>query len=937
MYLSTLLSHDRGPKVLSGLVFLFFTLFVTIARAQAPQAVGRVIDEKTTKGVPYASLFIKEIQKGAVTDENGSFNLHLSPGQYSVIIRSLGYRSQQASIRVGESGSKFEFTLSPVSYALGDVDVNPNNRNEDPAYAIMRRVMNRTPIYEKMIEKYVSLTYTKGSTMLGKIPFYLQNIKDEGISMKDLVGKRFVIEGEVKTTYTAPEEYSYHTLSMRSSIPGELDKSGEGLGTLNSMMANIYGKNIGLGQGGSIPSPIRLNGLYNYTYKLQGINTEADETIYHISFVENKTRTIKGELWISDRVWTPIRLTADLKLTGLMDQDLEVTLNPIREDVYMPTSYALSMNLAVLGVKVNFKYYSSTSYKELKLNESLLALKEERAEVEEKVLSKEDLLAPTKRSTQRNIEKDLELIENKMDTLGLSLKDKYMIPTPKKVIKSTMDSLALSKDSTYWKQVVTTPLTVDEQKSYAIRDSLMAVKKKERSLKLKPKGKRTGESPMRAILFGYDKIFNPKWTMGVDGLIPMLFKNYRYSDGLWMGPSFFLKYQNNDIDNPFSFELSPSIYYTTLNKQIYWDMKADIMYAGMRRGAFSLSAGRHSDDIGGRKMDSSANFENNLFTLVDGRYTYMFYDKTYVRAENKIDLFNGVTLTLGGEYRRSSFLPDGHIRGLTRPGIKSWTDFMNARMTYPSDRYYSMEMHNSGTVDVSLTFNTLPYYKVKQGRKIVMNDKDFDVDMKKAVGVNTSRTSDGRRVLSIDLNTNVNDINWRYRSYAFITLSYKHAIPRPNTPDSDYSLFMASVYGVSSLSRFYALEYNLAFGFYPHRTRMYADDMHYVKRANTMELNNRDLLFYTLPPYTYASQMFGKGNLTLPLPKMLGHIFGKMKGLSQERVMLKGYWDKAAPTKPYWEIGYSLGLPIGAHIGVFYGGYNFKENNGVAIRVGMGL
>ena len=47
------------------------------------------------------------------------------------------------------------------------------------------------------------------------------------------------------------------------------------------------------------------------------------------------------------------------------------------------------------------------------------------------------------------------------------------------------------------------------------------------------------------------------------------------------------------------------------------------------------------------------------------------------------------------------------------------------------------------------------------------------------------------------------DINWRYRSHAFITLRYKHAFPRPNTPDSDYSLFMASAHGVLSPSRFY--------------------------------------------------------------------------------------------------------------------------------------
>ena len=43
-------------------------------------------------------------------------------------------------------------------------------------------------------------------------------------------------------------------------------------------------------------------------------------------------------------------------------------------------------------------------------------------------------------------------------------------------------------------------------------------------------------------------------------------------------------------------------------------------------------------------------------------------------------------------------------------GTGSWINFMNTGMTYPFDRYYSMKSHNSGTIDVSLTFITLPYY-----------------------------------------------------------------------------------------------------------------------------------------------------------------------------------------------------------------------------------
>ncbi|MDO4770301.1 DUF5686 and carboxypeptidase-like regulatory domain-containing protein [Porphyromonas sp.] len=915
------------------LCFVSMLCFSTTLRAQNILTVhGMISDNTTGKGVPHATLYVKETQSGAVANDDGHFVLHLAEGRYTIIVRSLGYGSIQSTVDISAARTdRLGFSLTPVAYALGGVTVDPN-RGEDPAYAVMRRVMSRTPMYEKMLQSYTARTYTKGSMKLEKLPFFLREVRNEGVAMKELIGKRFVVEGELETKYSAPDTYSHHTLSMRSSIPEELDrKSKKGLGTLHSMISNVYGKNIGLGDNGSIPSPIRFNGLYQYKYKLQGINTDGDETVYHISYADVEGQFSKGELWISDKAWMPIRLTAQMSIMGAFKQDLEVTLNPVEDDIYLPTSYILDMDVSVIGAKMNFKYYSSTSYRDMHMSDAIRAIRDKRLSEMQKVMPEDAVFASMSGLQKRKLNKKLTEIELNMDTLGTQARDRFMVPTVTRKIEMSVDTLAYDRDSTYWERVITAPLSKDELESYLKRDSIKTEFEKRRVFAPKKEGERTGGSPLATILFGYDKKLSSKWTLGVNGLLGMLFNNYRYSDGLWLGPTFFVKYANSSDTNPVSMEIRPSVYYTTKHDNVYWDIDAQLNYAGMRRGKLSFRAGRHSDDIGGEKMNFSSNLANAYFTLYDGRYSYQFYDKTYFRAGNKIDLFNGLNLEVGVEHRHSAPLPNETVWGIVKPEGQSYLSFQNARDPHPFKNYYSMPDHHSNTFDVKLTFNATPYYKIVDGRKQVLNEYDMDEILSESFSV-TRNTEKNTVEVSVKTSAPTGGVDWRNRNNTFFTLHYKHAVPRANSIDSDYSLLTASLYGRTYLSLRYALSYRFSFGVYPHRTKMYADDMYYVKRANLISVNRGDFLFHTLPPYTAVGEMFATGGIYAPLPNIVSNLFGRLKVLGGEGLVLKGYWDKSRSDKLFLEAGYNLALPMGITLGVYYGGYGFKEDRGVAIR-----
>ena len=855
--------------------FLYIIIIVSAGYSATAQTVikGLVLAADNEAPVSYASIYVAETKSGVVADESGRFILRLHPGRYRLAIRSMGYTPLETELLVGEKSEEKTFRLSSVIYDLKEVEVIGKRPKEDPAYPIMRELIARTPVYEHMVKSYQAKVYTKGSMRLDKLPFWLRYKKADGISAKDLEKKRFVIESQASLEFRHPNKYNKQVRAMRSSIPDDLKS--DTTDYMQIISTNIYAKEFSLDGIVNMTSPIRTGVLESYTYKLEGTSREKERKVYHISF-KGRRDAMRGELWVIDSIWCLQALKLEIKAYDMIRYKVDISLNPLEKDVYLPTTYAIGMEMQSMGLKLEYQYFSSLVYDSL--------------EIDRKLLSTARRAEGLRFRTNREVNRHLRMLESRLDTLGYHLPDKYMLPDTELQAKVRFDSLAFDRDSSYWDAVVTAPLTDEEAQSYANRDSLMQAFEKKRRFGGGREGERTGRtSILGAILGGHDYKMGEGTTLGFNGLIRGSLYDYRYTDGFWLGQSFFFRQKfSKGVD----LTLRPILYYTTHRRKLYWDVRADFRYAPLSGGLLSLSAGRQSADLTGPFANTDWRIQTFLTTLVDGRGHLMLYDKKYLRLSNQIDLLPGLQLFLFAEGRHSSPLAENRVWGIFKKPIKN--KLIGGIASSPDSLLYSMPDHRSLTVGVSIRYNPAPYYRLdKDGRK------RYD-------GVGTRAPLFG--------------------------LTYRQAIPLGREHDSDYIYLSGSVRQNLRLNPLHSLYYHFTVGSYFRRHTVHLDEQRYLKADNALFQIGGTLhdSFQTLPPYSYTDQNFLILQTRWSFPSLITNPLGILFASFQSNLHLNTYWGCHKDRMPFFEIGYSRGTI--AQIGIFCGAYNFHKDYGLMLR-----
>jgi hypothetical protein len=106
-------------------------LFIGIAIAQTSGIRGKVIDQETKEGLPFASVYINLTTMGTYTDDQGEFVLPLAPGPYELVVSFVGYKPQQTFVDVPDG--KFQYLrLSLAATVLKEVEVKTTKDTEWP-------------------------------------------------------------------------------------------------------------------------------------------------------------------------------------------------------------------------------------------------------------------------------------------------------------------------------------------------------------------------------------------------------------------------------------------------------------------------------------------------------------------------------------------------------------------------------------------------------------------------------------------------------------------------------------------------------------------------------------------------------------------------------------------------------------------------------------
>lgn len=553
---------------------------------------GRITD--TTGEALYGStIYIKDINQGLVCNEDGYYQTTLSPGNYRIEYKCLGFKREERKIQIkpGET-TTLDITLTENPFTLAEVIVS---NQEDPAYPIMRKAIEKAPLYAGAAKEYTADVYIKVNAELLKVSSFIDKMakKEEGIKLSDFKEQVFMQESFNEIQFTTPDKYKQTVKAFSSSIPDNLD-SKDAMGLLNS---SLYMPKVG----GYI-SPLNPKAFSYYKFRYEGFSEENGTTVNKIK-VEPKLKDpvlFDGFIYIADNTWHIYSAELNTNAYGVK-QAYTVSFQELSANTYLPITYLIASDISILGINATMNYYASLTYTDIKVNEDIVK------ELAEK--------KPKKR----------EFEIQRWDSL-------YSV---------TSDSLATKRDSAYWTKIRVVPLEEREIATLVRKDSIQQHLDSARKKHDNPGF--SLESILNGGRFGSD---SSKVTVRYEGLLGGALKEFNFVDGWWLGQKFDI---STKIGKHNRLDVSPYLYYTLSRKRLLGGGDINLSYAPMHLGKLKISAGSVSEDF---NPDGIHRFNNFSSSLIYGKNYNFYYQKDYISVFNDIDLANGLKLTTGAEIAR---------------------------------------------------------------------------------------------------------------------------------------------------------------------------------------------------------------------------------------------------------------------------------------------
>jgi hypothetical protein len=165
------MKHHIKPK-LKLLLLLFLLPFMVYSQEKVTIS-GTITDKSSAESLIGVSVFIKEINSGAVTNEYGFYSLTVPKGSYTISVGYLGYQSQESAMQLLESIKK-DFSLSSNQQSLAEVVVNADKgiaeirRPEMSINKLSSRQIKEMPVVLGEVDVIKSLMQLPGVTNAGE-------------------------------------------------------------------------------------------------------------------------------------------------------------------------------------------------------------------------------------------------------------------------------------------------------------------------------------------------------------------------------------------------------------------------------------------------------------------------------------------------------------------------------------------------------------------------------------------------------------------------------------------------------------------------------------------------------------------------------------------------------------------------------------------------
>lgn len=274
------------------------------------QIVGKVTDN-SGQSLPYVNIYIKNSYVGTTTNDDGNYHLNLSElKEYEISFQYLGYKTLTEKVKPSSFPFVLNVEMEVESTSLSEVVIT---KTEDPAYRIIRNTIENRKNNLSRFEAYTADFYSRGLWRVEDMPekFLGQEVGDlDGAIDSTRAGIIYLSETISKISYEKPDKFNERILA--SKVSG----NDNGFSFNNALSANLSFYENTINFNTPLVSPIGVNALNYYKYKLVGVFYEGSKLINKIEVIPRRANdnVWSGFVYIVEEDWQLSGV--DLRTTG---------------------------------------------------------------------------------------------------------------------------------------------------------------------------------------------------------------------------------------------------------------------------------------------------------------------------------------------------------------------------------------------------------------------------------------------------------------------------------------------------------------------------------------------------------------------------------------------------------------------------------------------
>lgn len=580
--------------------YFFFVFFFIGFLAKGASVSGTIRSAKDGKALPFSSILIKGSTKGVSANSNGFYTLSVSSGSYTLVCQFIGYTTEEKKITVGKDNIVIDFELNAREYDLKDVVVKSGA--EDPAYAIIRKAIEKRAEHLTEIKEFSTEVYIKGQMQLRSFPkkFFGEKVdfEDGDTSKRKML---FLSETIAKYSVEVPNKKKIEVLSTK--VSGRSD----GFGFSNPQIISFYENTISMGRSlnpRGFVSPLSDNALNYYRYKFEGTFYEFGKEVSRIKVIPKRMYEplFTGYINITENDWR----IQSIDLMLLKQQQMQLLDTLVIQQQYVPAGDIWVIKNQVIypsGKFFGFDFFGSFLQVYDKFN-----------------------LTP-------------------------AFKPKFFNNTILKYYDSSN-----KKTSAYWDSIRPLPLSLEEIKDYKKKDSLELVRKDPRYLDSLDRIR--NKFSLKGFLLTGQTISKQKYktTISFQPLLTSL--QYNTVEG---GVMQFSSTVRKEFEGRRSISITPSLRYGFANKHFNPSMVVNYIFGKKYIQNVSFSGGRKVYQFNNSEPISER--INTLYTL-QSEYNYLkIYEANYFSLGYAKGIGNGVNIL--GNFQFQDRMPLENLADMT--------------------------------------------------------------------------------------------------------------------------------------------------------------------------------------------------------------------------------------------------------------------------------